>query len=407
MIRSFAVVCATGLAALAVAGCGGSDAPPATTAASGGGPASAGSGPATAGDGSAQDGSARTDYMSDETYIAVRDTPALPICNPGGLPNEDEETCQWFWNRLLTWAPVTGAPSRPTLVPATNSMIYEGFTGEQGDTHWFGPELTNCDGTGSIKGNPDYCKGRTPGLEFDKSTNIETYDNGPTTQSTIAWRLSAGDVSFGTEYFTAHNDGGPGGTQWAFCGARSSKGNTDAWVSCSRANAERDGAMVNTTQPPGNDEDYASFGWVVANYPVLVQVQDLVPKTTMTLAGPTAGADVQFSAAGSSPGATQGTASVQGGRQRGNPRNLIWLAGYRTRTGDGTVGISVGLTSATPAFNGTTAEVSVGFGGTTTPECRVRQPQQTPRTRVQCLVRFSPRNAPPYPAVLNVTLRTR
>ena len=384
------IVVLAAVAVVALAGCGASDTP--ATSAAAGGPSSAGS-PAQA-------------RMTKEAYDVVNTTPGVPICDPGGLSeaDQDEETCQWFWNRLLTWAPVTGAPSRPTLVPATNSMIYEGFTGEQGDTHWFGPELTNCDGTGSIKGNPDYCKGRTPGLEFDKSTNIETYDNGPTTQSTIAWRLSAGDVSFGTEYFTAHNDVGPGGTQWAFCGARSSKGNTDAWVSCSRANAERDGAMVNTTQPPGNDEDYASFGWVVANYPVLVQVQDLVPKTTMTLARPAADADVQLSAAGSSPGATQGTASVQGGRQRGN---LLWLAGYRKRTGDGTVGVSVGLTSATPAFDGTTAEVSVAFGGTTTPACRVRQPQQTPRTRVQCLVRFSPRNAPPYPAVLNVTLRTR
>ena len=379
----------TALAVIAVAGCGGADEATTTTPAttSAGGPSSV--------------GSAAQARMTKEAYDVVNTRPGVPICDPGGLSEaqQDEETCQWFWNHLLQWAPLANAESGPILTASTDSMIYEGFSGELSDTHYWGPDLPKgCEGTGDRKRNATYCKGRTPGLEFGKSTNIETYDNGSETRSTVAWKLSAGDVPFGIEYFTAYNNGGDGGDQWAFCGSRSSRKSGDGWVSCSRANAENDGATINTQQPQRGNYDFASFGWVVEDFPILVGVTNRIPSTTITLDRPDQGADVRFSETGSSPGALTGSAKLAGDRRN---RASIWVAGFRKRVGDGKVDLSFTISvtkppvttttpdppATTPALesdlgglNGASLEISVEFaqvgktdGKPVPPTCQVKQ----------------------------------
>ena len=348
MSRPIAIASAVAaLACVALVGCGGSDAPSTTAGEAGGGPAST------------------QQRITSDARKVINSNPQLPVCNPGGLDDEDEETCQHFWNHLLAWKTLTDPVQGPVLEgapssSASGSMIYAGFTGQLDDEHWYGPNLPEgCAGTGSVKQNASYCKGKAPGLQFGKTTNIETYDNGSETKSTIAWDLSAGDVDFGTEYFMAYNDGGAGGTQYAFCGQRSGTGGGGGqWVSCSRESA--DGAKINPDQPAGNDEDYASFGWVVEDYPILIGVQNRMPGTTLLLDAPSIEGGVAFSAAGSTKGALDGTASIKGAQ---NTDESLWIAGFRKRTGDGKV-VLTGTFESTGG--GTTTGTETSTTGTTT-----------------------------------------
>ena len=355
MSRPIAIASAVAaLACVALVGCGGSDAPSTTAGEAGGGPAST------------------QQRITSDARKVINSNPQLPVCNPGGLDDEDEETCQHFWNHLLAWKTLTDPVQGPVLEgapssSASGSMIYAGFTGQLDDEHWYGPNLPEgCAGTGSVKQNASYCKGKAPGLQFGKTTNIETYDNGSETKSTIAWDLSAGDVDFGTEYFMAYNDGGAGGTQYAFCGQRSGTGGGGGqWVSCSRAGDDGDGAKINPNQPAGNDEDYASFGWVVEDYPILIGVQNRMPRAVLTLGRPKsdAGSAAVFSETGSTAGVITGKASLQGAV---TSRQALWIAGYRSRVGDSTVSVVGDLKASDSsgsgeAFDGAKISIKVDF----------------------------------------------
>ena len=185
----------------------------------------------------------------------------------------------------------------------------------------------------------------------------------------MTWQLKPGDVNFGNEYFTAYNDGGSGGTQWAFFGPRS--GNPSGqWVSCSQSSD--DGATINCDQPQGNNEDYCSYGWVVEDYPVLVGLSSTLPGSTFTMTGEPSLTGVKLSAAGSSKDAVSGKATLVGGQTA-----ALWLAGYRQRAGTGDFG-SISLqgqlkdtTKSAAGFDDATVTLTVRFlkpttGGTST-----------------------------------------
>lgn len=307
--RTTIAVALAGLAAAAVlAGCGGSDTPAATTAADGGSPAS-----------SAQN------RMTAAAFTVVSNYPRTPICNPGGLPNEDEETCAHFWNHMLQWTSFN-SKTGPTLDGVGNgSMIYKGFTGLQDDTHWWGPsDLQNC--TGNIKQNPNYCVDVQPGLLFGKKTNIETYDNGSETESEVTWKLQSGDVNFGEQTFRARNNGGAGGSQGSSC-------RPGQWISCSKDGGQ---AVVENQQPEGNDEDYASFGWVIETYPILVRIENKLPGAQLVEAR-AAGQQVAFSRNQSSPSLIDTSTD---GAKLADAESSLWAAGFRTREGDGLVSVT-------------------------------------------------------------------
>lgn len=334
-----------------MAGCGGSsDVATTSGQSSGGGPASAGG------------------RITNAARDVVESSPSVPVCNPGGLPNEDEETCQHFWNHMLQWQaldPQTEAQSGPKLVgAASGSMLYRGFEALEGASHWWGPNFCG--------GNPkqsDNCTSNTAGLPFGDHTLVETFDDGSAVKSRVTWQLKPGDVNFGNEYFTAYNDGGSGGTQWAFCGPRS--GNPSGqWVSCSHSSD--DGATINCNQPQGNDEDYCSYGWVVEDYPVLVGLSSTLPGSTFTMTAEPSLTGVKLSAVGSSKDAVSGKATLVGGQSA-----ALWLAGYRQRAGTGDFG-SISLqgklkdtTKSSAGFDDATVTLTVRFlkpatGGTAT-----------------------------------------
>lgn len=358
----------TALAVIAVAGCGGADEATTTTPAttSAGGPSSV--------------GSAAQARMTKEAYDVVNTRPGVPICDPGGLSEaqQDEETCQWFWNHLLAWKQLgttdADLEAGPTLEGAPSgtdfgSMIYKGFTGELGDEHYWGPDLPEgCEG--NKRKNPSYCVDKSPGLRFGKSTNIETIDRGTATQSTVEWKFTAGDVALGNERFTAYNDGGPGGEQWAFC--RGSE-----WVSCSRANASNDGADINTTQPE-DEEDYASYGWVIEAFPVLIRVRNRMPDSVLTLKAPLAGT-LAYSAKGSSPKVLEEGASMAGSADN---NKWVWLAGFRKRAGSAQSTLEAILeatgSSQGEAYDGATVKITADFKpGGQKPSCVVVGPEVT------------------------------
>jgi len=340
-----------------VAACGSSDAPQATSAAGGGSPSSA-----TAADG----------RLTAAARKVITNYPSTPVCNPGGLPDEDEETCQHFWNHMLQWTAITDATRGPVLDGAgAGSMIYEDYEALFNDRHWWGPnnlkkkdaatgKVSQCDSSKE----KESCYGAY--LEFGAATNIETYDTGNEVKSRVTWKLTAGDVAFGREYFTASNDGGKDGIQWAFCGPRSEKGGSGEWVSCSRANAEGDGATINTDQPAGNDEDYASFGWVIEDYPVLVGIANQLADSRLDIEQPpTPGRGVALSRTGSSTGMVDGGAKLAGSASAVD-QPLLWLAGFRSRTGEGAISIEGRLAPATDtakdnAWSGAEVTVTVKF----------------------------------------------
>jgi len=349
MIRIASIVALSAAACLGVIGCGGSDDPAATTASGG------------------QPSAASQQRMTDEAFQVVSSTPVVPVCNPGSLPNEDEETCNHFWNHMLAWKPITDATAGPMLEGAPSSstagaMVYGGFEALEGSSHWWGPNgLDGC--TGNIKQNADYCKGVAPGLEFGKKTLIEAYDDGSAVKTRITWNLTAGDVRFGNEFFMAYNDGGAGETQYAFCSLRSGS-NSGQWVSCSRS-GDGDGAQINTDQPAGNDEDYASFGWVVENYPVLVSINNTLPDSRFQMES-AGGTGVAFSTKGSTAGAL--VSGSKGATLDGaiDSQASMWVAGFRKRTGDGLVALKGRLsgtstTAKDSAFNGAPVAISVEF----------------------------------------------
>lgn len=405
-IASAATLLAAGC--LVIAGCGGSDAP-VTTNADGGEPSTA-----------------SQQRMTSEAFDVVSSSPNVPVCNPGGLPDEDEETCNFFWNYLLAWDPLTdntkgpllgGAPSSTT----TGAMVYGGFEALEGSSHWWGPnDLEGC--TGSISRNASYCKGVKPGLAFGKRTLIEAYDDGSAVKTRITWDLSAGDVKFGNEYFMAYNDGGSGGTQFAFCSTRSGAA-SGQWVSCSRAGDDSDGAQINADQPADNNEDYASFGWVVENYPILIGINNTLPNSEFQLEQ-VEGTGVAYSATGSSPDALAGG---KGGAKLvgdANSQASLWVAGFRKRTGDGRASLTGRLSGTTEAarksaFNGAPVTISVEFAqrekavktanGTemrpVPPTCRVNNTNK-PGDNARCsIVQFTPGRAS-SPGVLLVAIQS-
>ncbi len=364
IVRSLSVASLLAVIAIAGAGCGGSGGTATTASSSGGG------GPA----------SAPAGRIEPAARAVVDVTPATPVCDPGGLgpANRDEETCQWFWNHLLAWKQLgttdADLEAGPTLEGAPSgtdfgSMIYKGFTGELGDEHYWGPDLPEgCEG--NKRKNPSYCVDKSPGLRFGKSTNIETIDRGTATQSTVEWKFTAGDVALGNERFTAYNDGGPGGTQWAFC--RGSE-----WVSCSRANASNDGADINTTQPE-DEEDYASYGWVIEAFPVLIRVRNRMPDSVLTLKPPLAGT-LAYSAKGSSPKVLEEGASMAGSAEN---TKWVWLAGFRKRAGSAQATLEAMLeatgSSQGEAYDGATVKITVDFKpGGQKPSCVVVGPEVT------------------------------
>jgi len=214
-------------------------------------------------------------------------------------------------------------------------------------------------------------------------------------------------VSFGREYFYASNDGGKGGNQSAFCAGRSGKGGSGEWVSCSNANAERDGAVINTDQPPGNDEDYASFGWVIEDYPVLVGIGNQLAGSKLEIDQFPTGDNVQFSKRASSAGMLAGTASIEGtAGAKGLPQ--LWLAGYRTRTGEGAVSIAGTLRPAKDdfadnAWNGAEVTITAKFAKDVR-TCEVRNTGKA-GDQAKCDIREFTAGSPSRPGVLLVTIQ--
>ena len=353
--------------AMLLAGCGGSADMQSSSGSTGGGPASAST---TAGP-----------RVADEAAKIIGSSPDVPVCNPGSLPNEDEETCAHFWNHLLAWQPLdaaTQAASGPTMAGAgKGSMKYEGFQALEGASHWWGPNF--CGGNPK---SPTNCVANAAGLPFGQQTLVETYDDGSAVKSRVIWSLNPGDVSFGKEFFTAYNDGGMGGTQYAFC---STRGGTPSgqWVSCSPSSD--DGATINCNQPADNNEDYCSFGWVVEDYPVLVGVSNALPDSRFRMSKPPSLQGVMLTAQGSSKGVVAGNASVASKPTGAAP--ALWFAGYRQRAGADDFGsitiqgtlestTTKGGTTSTPVetgFEGATVTVSVRFikGAKTEPTCKV------------------------------------
>ena len=413
-MRAPAIVLSTAVAigVVGAAGCGGSDAPVATTTAggSGGGPSSVAAAPSR---------------ITPEAQRVLDAYPETPVCGPGGLPaNTQRATCQFFWNHMLVWQKGTDLKTGPVLVGAKpGSMVYLGYADGGTATPWWGPALPGgCAGTGSIERNGTYCAYAQPGLEFGKSTNIEARSTVPEAKSVVSWSLRPGDVSFGPEHFMVSSTGGQGGTQYAFCGARAASTNspaTQGWVSCSRANPERDGAGINTATASPDARPAAAFGWVIETYPVLVRVTNLLPDTRM-----------MFPAAGTGDGAEHSADAsmwgTAGGRERrlDGPRNTStgsgpagaeaswWVAAYRKRTGvDATV--SVGSSISRVVASGTAprrpgsnfrytadlTELAKGAGAQPVPvACLSRG---APRGR--CLIRFTPGGVS-SPAVVEVTV---
>jgi len=344
-----AVAVSAVLLAGVITGCGSSD--PATTATSGSG-----------GPSQAQPASAGAERIDSAVQDVLSNYPSTPICNPGGLPIEDEETCQHFWNYMLAWQPLTDAEGGPTLAGAgAGSMIYGGFEGLFPDagggrsSHWWGPDICG----GNPRGNTTHCKGARPGLLFGKRALVETEDNGDAVKSRVTWALAPGDVTFGNEYFLAYNNGGAGGDQYAFCSTRS--GHTSGqWVSCSRTSD--DGAQINTAQPAGNNEDYASYGWVLEDYPILIGIRNGISGSTFVVNARPSTAGVAFSTNASTPGITTGNASLKGSSAASSPG--LWLAGFRTRTGNGVVSVTGKLMADKPenaGYNGASVVLKADF----------------------------------------------
>jgi len=376
-LTAIAAVTASIAVAIGLAGCGSSGSPQATTAADGGSPSSV----------------ANSGRITQAAQDMLADNPSTPTCNPGGLPNEDEETCQHFWNYLLRWKPATDPARGPLLdVAGAGSMTYVGFEGLLDDEHWWGPnglQKKNAD-TGAVEAcNSDRDANRCTGAYLDsgKTTNIETLDNGSETKSRVTWALSAGDVDFGREHFMAYNNGGAGGEQYAFCGPRSEAAGSGEWVSCSRTSP--DGADINTRQPSGNDEDYASYGWVVEDYPVLVGITNKIAGSALKFDQVPVGDGVEFSATASTAGVATGRGEVVGNSGGSGSANA-WLAGFRTRTGDGRV-VLTGRLRATdsedPGWNGGLVNITVEFGQRSTTKVEDGKTVVVPPPKPTCTVR--------------------
>jgi hypothetical protein len=330
-----------------LAGCGGSSGTSSSTAASGG-PAQATSTTAEA-----------SERVLPQAQAVINDYPSTPPCAPGGISWKDEEICQHFWNHMLAWQPLADAARGPTMAGAgRGSMIYEGYENLISAPHWWGPDICG----GNPKENANHCKGTQPGLVFGNSgALVESFDDGTEVKARVAWALRPGDVAFGNEYFMAYNNGGDGGSQHAFCSARSGSASGE-WVSCSRVS--EDGAQISTELPHdvSSSADYASYGWVLENYPVLVGIHNGIPNSKLVVNSAPTPVGVRFSPQASSPGITKGNASIAGSSDTSSP--ALWLAGYRTRTSDGSVTITGKLVADDPkeaGYSGALATVVVEF----------------------------------------------
>ena len=399
--------------AIAVAGCGGSDAPVASTAAggSGGGPASA---PAASG------------RIASDAQKVIESNPQPKACAPGGLPADTgQATCQFFWNHMLMWQKGPDAATGPVLVGAgPNSMEYLGYRRESTAEPWWGPNLpTGCEGTGSIERNGNYCAWGKPGLEFGKSTLIEARSTGPEAKSVVSWYLEPGGVRLGPLDFMASSSGGQGGTQYAFCGRRAGTDRQDwsEWVSCSRANPEHDGAIINAAKASPDARPAASFGWVLETYPVLVRVTNLLTDTALVTPRAGAGPGVTYSPTasmwGPNPGRVHrldGPRAAAGGSGPSGAEASWWVAGYRKRTGEGaTVSVLGQLVVVRASGVAPSRGLQFLYRADLTQLAKTAgsQPQpvgclgngRSPSARGRCLVRFSP-GGPSAPAVVEVTL---
>lgn len=408
-----------GAMAIAVAGCGGSDAPVVSTAAggSGGGPTSV---------------SATSGRIAPDAQKVIDSTPQPPACAPGGLPADTAQaTCQVFWNHILMWHRGPDVATGPVLVGADpGSMEYLGYRGSGSAQPWWGPNLpTGCEGTGSIERNGNYCGYRKPGLEFGKSTLIEARSTAPEAKSTVTWYFEPGGTRLGSVDFMASSTGGEGGTQYAFCGERAAARDNPSlhdWVSCSRANPEHDGAIINAQKASPDARPAASFGWVIESYPVLVRVTNQVPDTALVRPRTGRSDGVRYSNAATMWGANprpvhrlDGPRATAGGQGPSGAEASWWLAGYRTRTGTGaTVSVMGRLVAVPPSgrvprvgrsrsigrpftYSADLTDLAKAGGAPRTVECVGSG--RTPRTGGRCLVRFSPGGAS-VPAVVEVTL---